>query len=302
MKLLRGAVIIAVIAIFCIAGAAAFRPELLDQLPWLGQTEESTPALPADSTFGIHFFDVGEADAALVECDGKYLLIDGGDPEDAPLLAAYFKERKIRRVDFVICSHAHADHAGGLAEGLANVSVNKAFAPVTTSDIWAFKSFVLYLKEQKKITVPVPGDSFALGSAEVTFLGPVDMALAEENENNSSLIARIEYGNTSILFTGDAEIAEEESVAASWGVKLQSTVLKAGHHGSYTSSTREFLDLVQPKYCVISVGKDNEHGHPHDTAIDRMYEYAEKIYRTDQDGSVDCTSDGRKVTFRTEKQ
>lgn len=307
MKILRGIVIFAVIGIFCIAAVFVAKPDLPDELsghlPWIDQKEETAPVVPEGSTFRIRFFDVGEADAALVECDGHYMMIDGGNPEDSGLIHAYLKEHKIRKLDCVICSHAHADHAGGLAGALADVSVKKAYAPVTTSDIWAFKSFVLYLNEQKKkITVPTPGDSFSLGGAEVTFLGPVDMSLAEENENNSSLIVRIEYGKTSFLFTGDAEIAEEQSVAGSWGVKLQSTVLKAGHHGSYTSSIREFLDLVQPKYCVISVGADNEHDHPHDTTLDRLSEYARKIYRTDHDGSIECSSDGQKVTFETEKQ
>ena len=137
-----------------------------------------------------------------------------------------------------------------------------------------------------------------LGIAEITFIGPVNMSLAEQNHNNASIILRIEYGSTSFLFTGDAE-AQEESSVISAGAELQSTLLKVGHHGSYTSSSDEFLLEVDPDFAVISVGKENEYGHPHDVALSRIAQYCSIVYHTDMDGEIICYSNGDELTFET---
>jgi competence protein ComEC len=123
------------------------------------------------------------------------------------------------------------------------------------------------------------------------------MSLAETNTNNSSIVLRIEYGSTSFLFTGDAE-AEEEMSILSENFDIQSTVLKVGHHGSYTSTSAEFLAAVNPEYAVISVGEGNEYGHPHDEPLARLRSQCGSVYRTDLDGEIVCTSDGTVVTFQ----
>lgn len=258
---------------------------------------ESQWQRPDGSTFVIHFFDVGEADSALVECDGHYMLIDGGNPGSSSFLYSYLQSHDIDYLDYIVCSHAHSDHVGGLAGALNYATVGVAYAPVTEYDNRAFNSFVKYLNQQgNEITVPAPGDTFSLGNARVTFIGPVDMTLAALNENNSSIILRIEYGETSFLFTGDAEIEEELAVVLS-GQEIQSTLLKVGHHGSYTSSSEQFLSAVNPEYAVISVGKDNEYGHPHEVALDRLVKYCKQIYRTDTNGENVCYSDGFELSF-----
>ncbi|MBQ7064642.1 MAG: MBL fold metallo-hydrolase [Firmicutes bacterium] len=263
--------------------------------------ESSAPAevLPEDSTFSIHFFDVGEGDAALVECDGRYMLIDGGLPDYSDFLYAYLEQHGIGHLDYIICSHAHIDHVGGLSGALNYATVGEAYCPVTSYDSRSFNSFVKYLARQgKEIKVPVPGDTIRLGSALITFIGPVDMTLAAEEENNISIILRIEYGETSFLFTGDAEAAEEESVTSS-GQALQSTLLKVAHHGSFSSSTEQFLTAVKPRYAVISVGRDNEFDHPHNVCLRRLDRYCKEVYRTDTDGEIICRSDGHTLTFET---
>ena len=263
------------------------------------QNDDSTPvsALPEGSTFEIHFFDVGEADSALVECDGHYMLIDGGNPGSSSFLYSYLQSHGIDYLDYIVCSHAHADHVGGLAGALNYASVGTAYAPVTEYYSRAFNSFVKYLSQQgKEITVPSAGDCFELGNAKVTIFAPIDMTLAVLNENNSSIILRIEYGSTSFLFTGDAEIDEELSVVESQQV-LQSTLLKVGHHGSYTSTSEDFLKAVNPEYAIISVGSNNEYGHPHDIVLNRLSKYCQEIYRTDIVGEIICSSDGEKLTF-----
>ena len=255
------------------------------------------PNLPEGSSFEIHFFDVGEADSALIACDGHYMLIDGGNPSNSSFLYSYLQKQGIDYIDYIICSHAHTDHVGGLAGALNYASVGTVYAPVTEFDSRAFNSFLKYLDKQgKEITVPIPGDTIMLGVAKITFIGPIDMSLAEANHNNASIIMRIEYGSTSFLFTGDAEYEEEISVIGAKS-ELRSTLLKVGHHGSYTSSSTEFLEAVNPQYAVISVGRDNEYGHPHDVVLSRLSRLHTTIYRTDLCGNIICYSNGAELTF-----
>lgn len=253
---------------------------------------------PEGSSFLIRFLDVGQADAAYIECDGERMLIDGGNAEDSDLIYSFLEQQRVSHLDYIICSHAHEDHVGGLAGALVNTSVDTAFAPVTSYDSRAFESFVKYLASQEvSITVPTPGDSFSLGSAQVTVLGPI---FETENTNNTSIVLRIVYGETSFLFTGDAEIGAEEDLLLS-GCALRSTVLKVGHHGSDTSSSRDFLNRVSPQYAVISVGKNNSYDHPSQEVLSRLKKLGCTIYRTDTSGDIFCSSDGVNVYFQTEK-
>ncbi len=264
---------------------------------WFYKTHADQLKLSEDSTFEIHFFDVGEAESALVECDGHYMLIDGGNPSSSRFLYSYLQSHEIGFLDYIVCSHAHTDHAGGLAGALNYASAGKVYSPVAEYDNRAFNNFVKYLQAQnKEITIPAPGDTVMLGSARVTFIGPIDVEHLEMHSNNFSIILRIEYGATSFLFTGDAEREEELSVLRA-GYNLESTLLKVGHHGSFTSSTEEFLNAVSPEYAVISVGKDNEYGHPHKAVMDRLSKYCKAIFRTDLDGEIVCYSDGEELTF-----
>ncbi len=263
--------------------------------------ESETGIIPDDSTLEIHFFDVGEADSTLVECDGCRMLIDGGNPGNSRFLYAYLEQHGIKYLDYMVCTHAHEDHVGGLAGALNYAKIGVAYAPVTEYDSRAFGSFIKYLEQQEKeITIPLAGDSFMLGHAKVTILAPIDMTLAENNTNNSSIVLRIVYGDTSFIITGDAETAEEQTILDA-GYELKSTVLRAGHHGSNTSTSEDFFKAVAPDYCVISVGKDNQYGHPHEEILQRMEESNTILYRTDLNGTIDCVSDGKTVIFTTEK-
>ena len=265
-------------------------------------TQDELPTAQTQNTsFQIHFFDVGEADSALVECDGHYMLVDGGNPRSSQFLYAYLKEHAIDYLDYIVCSHAHADHVGGLAGALNYAKVGVAYAPVKEHDSRAFRSFVKYLELQgKAITVPSPGDQFSLGSALVTVIAPVDMEIAESNTNNSSIVLIVQYEETTVLLTGDAEKEEEATILQS-GVDIRCDLLKVGDHGSGTSSSPEFLEAVAPKYCVISVGENNEYGHPSEEVLSRLSEYCNSVYRTDMDGEIVCTSDGKNLIIESEK-
>jgi len=251
-----------------------------------------------DSKFEVHFIDVGQGDASLVLCDGESMLIDGGTSKSSSLIYTYLKNHGIDHLNYIVSTHPHEDHVGGLAGALNYATVGKAFSPVTTYDSRAFNSFVKYLNEQNvSITVPKPGNEFKLGSAAVKILGPVS---TDSNANNNSIVLKITYGDTSFLFTGDAEREEEQDILAK-GYDLNSTVLKVGHHGADTSTTYPFLREIMPGYAVISVGTNNQYGHPTDNALSRLRDADVKTYRTDMQGDIICTSNGKSVSFKVER-
>ena len=260
-------------------------------------TFTSTSEQSVNSYFEVHYIDVGQADAALVICDGRYMLIDGGNTADSALLYTYLKNLEITYLDYIVASHAHEDHVGGLAGALNYTDVGTVYCPVTSYDSEPFRDFLKYVEaKDAAITVPEAGDTFSLGSASVEILG----LNAGREENDTSMIVKITYKDTSFLFTGDAEREAEQAVLDN-GCDLSSTVLKVGHHGGGDSTTYPFLREVMPAYAVISVGADNSYGHPADSTLSRLRDAGAEIYRTDIQGTIIAVSDGKEVTITTEK-
>ncbi len=261
------------------------------------KTESAETIPPENSSFTIHFINVGQADAALVQCDGKYMLIDGGNSADSNVIYSVLKNADVPKLELVVGTHAHEDHIGGLSGAFNYTTATKTLCPVTNYDSKAFNNFVKYASEKGGgITVPSVGDTYNLGSAKVEILG----VNSNSETNNTSIVLKITYGKTNFLFTGDAE-REAEQVILNSGVDLSATVLKVGHHGSDTSTTYPFLREVMPTYAVISVGEGNSYGHPTESTLSRLRDADVKVYRTDLQGDVFCTSDGTSVTFTTDK-
>lgn len=250
----------------------------------------------SDSSFSIHFMDVGQADAALVECDGRYMLIDGGNKDDSSLIYSVLKNAGAGVLDIVIATHAHEDHIGGLSGALNYAEAKKILCSVNSYDSEVFEDFVRYANENGGIEIPKTGDVYSLGSAKVKILG----VNGGESINDTSIILKITYKNTSFLFTGDAERDAEQAVLES-GDNLNSTVLKVGHHGADTSTTYPFLREIMPEYAVISVGEGNSYGHPTENTLSRLKDADVTLFRTDLQGDVYCTSDGYNVSFSVEK-
>ena len=269
------------------------------------ETEESTSTeaqsesiLSEGSTFEIHFLDVGQADAALVLCDDEAMLIDGGNAEDSDLIYSYLKTHSIEHLEYMICTHPHEDHVGGLSGALNYATVGTVFCSMCSYDSKTFDSFERYVEKQGKgIEIPSAGETFTLGSSTVSILGPVGYY---SDPNNMSIVLRIQYGNTSFLFTGDAEIDSERDIINS-GENLKSTLLKVGHHGSDTSTSYRWLREIAPEYAIISVGKNNSYGHPTEQTLSRLQDAEVTLFRTDLQGHIICTSDGNTLSFSVER-
>ena len=252
--------------------------------------------IPENSNFEVHFIDVGQADSALIECDGETMMIDGGNVADSNVVAAYLKKEDVTELNYVVCSHAHEDHVGGLSGALSVTKADNIYAPKTEANTKAYKNFKK--KAVRFNALPNIGDESQLGSSTVEFLGPVDEN--GKDLNSTSIVLKITYGNTSFLFTGDAESDEEEEILNS-GADLKSTVLKVGHHGSRTSTSYPFLREVIPQYAVISVEKGNSYGHPNEETLSKLSDAGVEVYRTDESGDIVMTSDGNSISITTSK-
>lgn len=247
----------------------------------------------------VYFLGDGQADAAILQCGDEVMMIDGGESSDSSLIYSYLtKTLGITHIDYMIATHPHTDHIGGLSGALNACSVGVVYSPVRSYDSKQFSSLVKYVQKQgRELTVPEIGDSFAFGDAQVQFLSPMK---EYSNINDCSIVVRITHGNNTFLFTGDAEWDAEHDMVDS-GYDLSAAVLKVGHHGSDTSSSYVFLREVMPKYAVISCGKDNSYGHPTEAVLSRLRDVSAQILRTDLQGDVVFVSDGTTLSFGTEK-
>ena len=256
-----------------------------------------TPAEPMDG-LTVHFLDVGQADCILLQCGDENLLIDGGNVDDSDLVVSYLLDQGVSDLELVVNTHAHEDHVGGLAAVLAVFETGEVWCPVTEYDSKCFDDFRYYADQQDlALYCPDPGDVYAFGDAEITVLGPMR---DDYDTNDTSIVLRVEYGDTAFLLSGDAETQAEKDILDA-GFEIDATVIKAGHHGSSTSNSYRWLREAHAQYAVIPVGTDNSYGHPHKEILSRFRDAGLTVYRTDLQGHIVCHSDGTQVTFETGK-
>lgn len=259
------------------------------------KTEENNVEISGD--LEVHYIDVGQGDAILIKQNDKSMLIDAGDNAYGSRVVNYLKSNNIRRLDYIVGTHPHADHIGGMDDVINTFDIGKVIMPKVTHTSKTFEDVIVAIKNKGlKITTPKVGDVYEIGNANFTILAPNSDSY--NNLNNYSIIGRLVYGNNSFIFTGDAE-KEAESETIANNQSLKSDVLKVGHHGSDTSTTQEFLNTVDPKYAVIQSGKGNKYRHPNDSTLEKLQNKSIDIYRNDLGGNIIAKSDGNLITFNT---
>ena len=248
-------------------------------------------------TLKVSYIDVGQADSILIQQGTSSMLIDAGNNEDSSTVKNYISKQGITKLDYIIVTHPHEDHIGGMDYIINSFKIGKIYMPKATSNTKSFRDVVSAIKAKgMKVTVPTVGETFKIGKATATILAPNSSGY--NDLNNTSIVIRLAFGNNSFLFDGDAEDVSENEMLSK-GLNVSADVLKVGHHGSNSSTTEAFLDKVNPKYAIISVGKGNSYGHPHKSTMDRLKAKGIKVFRTDENGTIIATSDGKNITFNT---
>ena len=245
----------------------------------------------------FHFIDVGQGDAALIRTEKGDILIDAGTNASEDELKAYLDSLGVTDIEYAVFTHPHEDHIGGADMVLNTYNVKNVVLPDATSTSKTFERMMDAIEAEKcEVIEATPDKTFTVGELTCTILAPISTSYTETN--NYSVVIRADYGETSVLFTGDAETHSEAEMLERYRFKglLDCDLLKVGHHGSDTSSSQAFLDAVTPVYAVISCGEGNSYGHPIRAILARYEAMKAEIYRTDLEGSIVFTSTGGEPT------
>ena len=254
-----------------------------------------------EGSLEVHFIDVGQGDASLIIFrdtnpdngdDSAAMLVDAGDESKGTLVRNYINKQWSGDLSYFVCSHPDADHIGGAASVVSNINITseKVFAPDFKKDTKTYENLLNEISYKNySYEMPELFTEYSLGLATFEFFAP---AHEHSDTNNSSLVMKIWYGDESFLFTGDCGEEEEQELANGSAASLLSAdVLKVGHHGSKTSTSADFLNLVSPEYAVISCGEGNSYGHPHAAALNNLREKGVSLFRTDDQGSIVAKTD-----------
>ena len=262
------------------------------------KTDKNSEAMQTSNTvltdkLEVDFIDVGQADSILVSNKNETMLIDAGNNENGNDVVKFIKEKGITKINYLIGTHPHADHIGGLDDVInSDLEIENVYMPKIQTNTKTFEDVLDALKNKNlKVTAPEKGDTFKIGDANCEVM--TDSILDKENLNLSSIVIRLEFGENSFLFMGDAETENEKTI--NWP---KTNLLKVGHHGSNTSSSQNFLNQVKPEYAIIMAGKDNSYGLPKQKILDRLNKIGAKIFRTDELGTITVISDGKTIEVK----
>lgn len=259
--------------------------------------EEKQITEDKEGTLNVHFIDVGQGDSVFIELpNGETMLIDAGEWTAAEDVIEYIKESEAKKIDYLIGTHPHSDHIGGLADVVNEFAIGKAYMPKVSNSTKTFERLLDAIEENNVdvYTAKAGVNIYEDDEMVIEIVAPVSSGY--ESLNDYSAVIRLIYGKTSFLFMGDAETFSENEIKGN----INSDVLKVGHHGSKTSSSKEFLQRVMPQIAVISVGEDNDYGHPSKTVLNRLEDIGAKTLRTDEYGDIIIQSDGNNITLVSE--
>ena len=260
------------------------------------EQEITANSMPVDGNLNIYFIDVGQADSILITNNDASMLIDAGNNEDGEDVVNFIKDKGITKLDYVVGTHPHEDHIGGLDDVInSDLEITNIYMPKIETTTKTFED-VIDAIQNKGLTIysPKKGDTFTVGNASLEVM--TDSILDEDNLNLSSITLLMQYGNNKFLFMGDAEAENEET--RDWP---KVDLLKVGHHGSNTSSSDKFLNETKPTYSIIMAGEGNSYGLPTEETLNKLQNIGSIIYRTDLNGTITVTSDGENIEISTSK-
>ena len=263
------------------------------------QTTAQNASTPADQNLTVHFLDVGQGDSILIEYNNKSMLIDSGESDQGEVVSDYLKNEGISTLDYVVATHPHSDHIGGMNDILNNFQIDHFIDSGYVHTTETYEDMLTTI-DQKDIPFEEAqaGQTISFDPAvDIEILNPGTTYSDDLNEN--SVVLKVTYNNTSLLLMGDAGLETEERIMKA-GYDIDSDILKVGHHGSQSGSGETFISTVSPEVSVIEVGAGNSYGHPDAEILERL-QAASKVYRTDLDGTVTVTTDGSNYTVTTQK-
>lgn len=274
-----------------------------DAIGWLRAQLSGGVYQKVETNLYVNFVDVGQGDCIYITSGGQNILIDCGEASESDNVISYLNKQNVNRLDYVIITHPHSDHMGGMDDIILSYDIGEVIMPrLADNDIPDTRYFENFLDACSKkglyITEAQVGRTFVIGEASAEIIAPT--GIGYKNHNDYSVGLLLKHGNNDFLFTGDAEaLAEKEMLETG---KLEHVrVYKAGHHGSSTSSSKAFMEIVSPDYAVITCGAGNSYGHPHDEIVNRLSKYVKKIYRSDINGNIEFESDGLNLMVRSER-
>lgn len=274
-------------------------PQSVARQPYVSPDSEVSAKNVQSGDLQVHFLDVGQADCALLETDGHFMMIDAGNNADADFIVEYLKNEGVEKLDYLIGTHPHEDHIGSLDTVIDSFDIGTVLMPKKSHNTKTFEDVLVSAKEKNlKIQSPKPGQILYFDDLAIEVLAPI---YDYDDLNNCSIVLRVIDGDIEFLFTGDIESKVEADIL-SRKKDIEADVLKVAHHGSSSSSIHNFIDAVDPEFAIISVGKDNSYDHPAESTVNTLLHSGADIYRTDENGTVIVSTDGETIKIETEKE